>query len=164
MRQIVKTTHFAVALSLAAALVAPVAAPVAAQDFEVGIAAYRHGDYAAALSEWRPLAERGDAKAQTKLGYMYEVGEGVALDYGAAAKWFRKAADQGRADAQLELGNIYFSGRGVAMDHIQAHMWWSLAADQGNQAATQGRDIVAGMMTRAQIAEAQKLARARRPI
>ena len=30
---------------------------------ENGVAAYERGDYAAALKEWRPLAEQGDTKA-----------------------------------------------------------------------------------------------------
>jgi hypothetical protein len=32
-------------------------------DFARGEAAFKKGDYAAALKEWRPLAEKGDAKA-----------------------------------------------------------------------------------------------------
>ena len=28
-------------------------------DFDAGMAAFEHGDYAAALQEWRPLAELG---------------------------------------------------------------------------------------------------------
>ena len=40
-------------------------------DFEMGFAAAQRGDYAAALLEWRPLAEQGDADAQYNLGLMY---------------------------------------------------------------------------------------------
>jgi len=40
-------------------------------DYDDGLAAYNRGDYAAALQEWRPLAEQGDAKAQYNLGVMY---------------------------------------------------------------------------------------------
>ena len=42
--------------------------PLAAQDFQKGLAAYQAGDYAAALQEWTPLAEAGDADAQFNLG------------------------------------------------------------------------------------------------
>jgi len=35
-----------------------------AQDFAAGRSAYEAGDYAAALQEWRPLAEQGHALAQ----------------------------------------------------------------------------------------------------
>ncbi|MGA8713629.1 MAG: sel1 repeat family protein, partial [Roseiarcus sp.] len=42
-----------------------------AGPYEDGEVAYRSGDYAAALSLWRPLADRGDAVAQNALGQMY---------------------------------------------------------------------------------------------
>ena len=37
-----------------------------------GIAAYNRGDFSAALREWRPLAEQGNARAQYNLRLMYE--------------------------------------------------------------------------------------------
>jgi hypothetical protein len=40
-------------------------------------------------------------------------------------------------------------------------MWWSIAASLGNKTAVKKRDLIAGMMTPAQIAEALKLARER---
>ena len=42
-----------------------------AGDYQKGLDAYNKGDYAAALREWKPLAERGHAGAQTYLGWMY---------------------------------------------------------------------------------------------
>ena len=41
-----------------------------------GLEALRRGDYAAAAKELRPLAERGDAEAQYRIGRMYEFGAG----------------------------------------------------------------------------------------
>ena len=35
-------------------------------DFDDGGAAYERGDYATALKEFRPLAEQGDARAQSR--------------------------------------------------------------------------------------------------
>jgi uncharacterized protein len=46
---------------------------------------------------WRPLAERGNADAQNRLGVAYELGKGVPQDYATAVSWYRKAADQGDA-------------------------------------------------------------------
>ena len=37
-------------------------------DFQTGYDAYERGDYETALKEWRPLADQGDARAQTLLG------------------------------------------------------------------------------------------------
>ena len=55
----------------------------------------------------RPLADQGDALAQTKLGLMYELGRGVLQDYAQAVVWYRKAAAQGDALAQSSLGEMY---------------------------------------------------------
>ncbi len=54
--------------------------------FDEGVAAYKRGDYATAFREWRPLAEQGKTRAQTKIGFMYYDGQGVPQDYGEAAK------------------------------------------------------------------------------
>ena len=40
-----------------------IASPVTAQDYNKGYAAYSAGDYAAALKEWKPLAEDGNSIA-----------------------------------------------------------------------------------------------------
>ena len=85
-------------------------------DFAKGAAAYENGDYTAALREWKPLAEQGDAGAQYNLGVMYYHGRGVPQDYKTAMKWYRLAAEQGDADAQFNLGVIYGKGEGVPQD------------------------------------------------
>ena len=71
----------------------------AVPDFEAGEAAYRRGDYAAALSELRPHAEQGHATAQLVLGVMYANGEGVEHDYVQAHMWLSLAASQGERGA-----------------------------------------------------------------
>jgi TPR repeat protein len=43
------------------------------------------GDVATALAIYRKLAERGDARAQDKLGVLYETGRGVTKSYAEAA-------------------------------------------------------------------------------
>ncbi len=68
-------------------------------------------------------------------------------------------AEQGHAKAQLSLGFQYEQGVGVPEDDIQAYAWFSLASAQGYQDARDAKEILAGRMTRAQIAEAQKLSR-----
>jgi len=73
---------------------------VAVAGLEEGFAAYKRGDYATALKEFRALASEGDAVAtvaQANLGMMYENGHGVTQDYKEAANWYRKAAEQGCA-------------------------------------------------------------------
>ena len=106
-----------------------------AADFDKGVAAYKAGDYATALAEWKPLAEQGDASAQYNLGLMYANGTGVIEDDKEAAKWFRLAAEQGHAAAQYGLGFIYNKDRGVIEDNKEAVKWFRLAAAQGNVSA-----------------------------
>jgi TPR repeat protein len=102
-----------------------------AQDFDKGFAAYDVGDFVTALEEWRPLAEQGDARAQSNLGWMYSNGQGVLQDYAEAVKWSRLAAEQGYATGQNNLGLMYNDGEGVSQNHGEAVRWYRLAAEQG---------------------------------
>ena len=52
------------------------------------MAAYKKGNYPAALEMFRPLAMGGDQIAQTVLGMMYQLGQGVAENNAEAAKWY----------------------------------------------------------------------------
>jgi TPR repeat protein len=111
------------------------------------IAASRRGDYADAISLFRPLADQGDADAQYGLGRIYlDHGEyfenkDVPLNddneiqafndrWDEGAKWFRLAADQGHARAQCRLGSMYLRG-----DYAEATRLLRLAADQGHAGA-----------------------------
>ena len=58
---------------MVALVVVLVAAPAWA-DFKAGMEAYERGDYATALTEFRPLAQQGHAGAQFNLGQMYRKG------------------------------------------------------------------------------------------
>ena len=71
----------------------------------------------------------------------------------------KKAAEQGLAEAQYNLGFMYATGEGVPEDDIQAYAWISLASAQGAENAKKAKEMLTGEMTRAEIAEAQKLSR-----
>ncbi len=64
-------------------------------DFQAGMDADNRKDYATALSEWRPLAEKGVAEAQYKLGMLYSTGYGVPQDFVQAHKWYSLAGANG---------------------------------------------------------------------
>lgn len=106
-----------------------------AGPLENGIAANQKGNYAKALAIFRPLAERGNAKAQLGLGEMYWFGRGVAKDEKKAAKLYQLAGEQGLADAQFVLGVIYDGGTGVAQDSKAAVKWFQLGAKQEHAGA-----------------------------
>jgi len=128
-------------------------------DFNKGLDAYESGDYATALREWKPLAEQGNAIAQTNLGVMYQQGIGVPQDFEAAVKWYKLAAEQGYGSAQLKLGFMYGIGKGVKLDIARVHMWLSLAASNGEASGKPMRDLIEKSMSPAEISKAQKLAR-----
>ena len=130
-----------------------------AGPYEDGIVAFQRGDYASALRLFRPLAEQGDARAQTTIGVMYLDGRGVTKDYKEAAKWFRLAADKGNAEAQLFLGDIFdIGGNGVTQDHKEAAKWFRLAANQGKVEAQSalGSDYYQGIGVTKDYREAAK--------
>jgi hypothetical protein len=100
-------------------------------DVQKGWNAYESGDYAAALREWKPLAQQGDEYAQYSLGVMYAKGQGVPQDDKIAVKWYQLAAEQGHAPAQHNLSVMYYGGNGVPQDYKIAVKWLKLAAEQG---------------------------------
>jgi uncharacterized protein len=70
------------------------------------------------------------------------------------------AARRGAADRLFDLGMLYAIGREVPQDLVAAHKWFNLAAMRGNLEAKSRRSEVALEMTAAQIADAQRAARA----
>jgi uncharacterized protein len=129
--------------------------------FEIG-----HGvtaDYGEALKWYRLAADHGDAQAQNNVGLMYAKGKGVQEDDNQAVRWFRLASEQGYPAAQSNLGAMYANGHGVTQDFVRAYMWSNLAAlgSSGDDAKKwmQNRDSLGAVMTPAQIAQAEEMAR-----
>lgn len=138
-------------------LIVPAGA-VSSQNFRSGLSAYRSDDYRAAREHWRLAAERGNAKAQSALAYLYYRGLGVAQNYAEAAKWYRKAAEQDQPEAFYFLGTMYLTGQGVARDNVQAHTWCELALSSGIPAGLHCRDEAALAMTVDQVNESYRQA------
>jgi TPR repeat protein len=147
-------------LSIAAVAALLALTSPALAGYDEGMAAYKAGDYAAALPELRAAADGGHARAQYALGSMYNEGKGVAPDAAQAAEWWNMAAEQNHAQAQFSLGVLYSSGKGVAKDNVAAHMWFSLAAAQGKKNAKRLLKVIVRQMTPEQIAEAESRAEA----
>jgi TPR repeat protein len=130
-----------------------------AQSLGQGVAAFKRQDYVAASRNFIPLAERGDASAQSYLGFMFENGRGVPQNYTEAAMWYRRAAEQGDSLAQYSLGLLYDKGFGVPRDIVEAGKWLNLSAaaapPRAREARARIRDAVATKMTRGEIAQAR---------
>ena len=130
-----------------------------AQSLRQGVSALNRQDYVVASRAFIPLAERGNAPAQTYLAYMFETGRGVPQNYTEAAMWYRRAAEQGDSLAQYSLGLLYDRGQGVPQDIVEASKWLNLstaaAPRQARDARVRIRDAVTSKMTRGEVAEAR---------
>jgi TPR repeat protein len=133
------------------------------QDFAAGLKAYEDHDYATALKEWRPLAEKGGAAAEFNLGLLYYDGNGVAQDFTVAAQWFERSADQGYTKAQYNLGEMYAVGKGIRRDYVQAYKWLSVCAASGNDTCAMHREWVGEKLKGSQLSRAQRLVQEWKP-
>jgi TPR repeat protein len=107
------------------------AAPGQAQSVKAGIEAWQHSDYAAAVANWKPLAEKGDADAAFNLGQAYRFGRGVKLSLSDAQTWFDVAARKGHVDAQTTLGLLLFQNG----NQTAGLRWLKAAAEKGEPRA-----------------------------
>ena len=102
-------------------------------------------------------AERGDAIAQWGLGrYLMSSDWGVPKDHAAARKWFLKAIEQKFSFAAIYLISIY-KGKG---DYVEAHKWDLIEQFLEKRNTTALHPDVREKMTKSQIAESQRRAKA----
>ena len=130
-----------------------------ADSFAGGSAAFAAGDYNRAARVLLPLAERGNARAQAMVGFMFATGQGLPQSYDAAGYWYRLSAEQGDTTAQYLLGLAYDKGQGVPQDEVAAYKWLNLAASRAPKPMRDNfaglRNAAASKMTRGQIAAGQ---------
>ena len=122
-------------------------------------------DHAKAADWFARAAAQGYGEAAYRLGVMYAFGHGFAEDRARAARHFEAAANLGHVKAQLEMSQRHYLGVGLPFDTVRAYMWASVAekfAVGGHDlySAEGSRETMAELMTPAQLAEAQELARA----
>ena len=124
--------------------------------------AYARGDYIGAVNALRPLALRGNARAQALLGFLYENGFGEPQDSDTVVDFYAQGAVQGDPFAQAMLGLMYDKGHGVPQDFILAYKWLDLAAARthGHERDTYARfrDAIASKLSTDEIIEGQRLA------
>jgi hypothetical protein len=121
---------------LACLVAVPAAGGARAAEVDAGAIAYARGDYKTALSEWLPLAERGNATAQLHVGLMLRDRQGVRWkDFEGAASWFRRAAAAGNAEADYALGRLHYEGFLIPRDTVEMQTMLKAAAWQGHARA-----------------------------
>jgi TonB family protein len=121
---------------LRCALIAAICTPLCAQaSVESGIDAYSGGDYARAIHDLLPLAEKGNGDAEYYVGLMYADGQGVLKNDATALNWLLQAAGNANAKAQQKLADIYAFGKGVSENDAVAAYWrWRAAATAATNA------------------------------
>jgi uncharacterized protein len=77
-----------------------------------------------------------------------------------AAEIAHMAGSAPSAESYLELGLQHSTGRTGGINLVEAHKWFNIAAAKGCREAIRMRSEVAGEMSAAEIAEAQRAARA----
>ena len=80
----------------------------------------------------KPLADKGVAYAQARLGDLYRCGAWVKQDYKEAIRYYKLSAEQGDTDGLFSLGISYRDGEGVEKNYNEAFKYLKLAADKGD--------------------------------
>jgi TPR repeat protein len=76
-------------------------------DLEKANTEWNNKNYIQAYNLYKKLAEKGLARAQYDLGYMYSQGQAVIQSDAQAMRWWKLAAAQGSAEALTSLGYLY---------------------------------------------------------
>ena len=103
--------------------------------FQQAMSARIEGDFGRSFELLKGLAEKGDSKAQVRLGRLYTKGVGVDQDYKLAMDWLKKAQAQGDANALVHIGHMHEKGLGVAVDELFALSLYKQAIDSGSKVA-----------------------------
>jgi len=112
-----------------------------------------------AVKWFRLAANQGYAQGQAFLASMYSGGRGVPQDDIEALKWTKLAAEQGHVNSQVIVGGSYVNSQ----DFVAAYAWLDIAVASEDESAAlfvtalETRSDLEGLMTPAQIAEAQQL-------
>lgn len=153
----ISVLYRAVCLS-AAVLVAGCATPdpdSVRADFDRGLAAYDHKDYAAAFHIWDGIKD-ADAAALRNVAVMLRTGQGVRKDTARAQALFAEAADAGLSSAAYNLGQMLLAGEAGPPDIPGGLMRLEQAAPGQPLAAIElGRIYRDGRLVRADPARAR---------
>ncbi|WP_207261540.1 tetratricopeptide repeat protein [Desulfovibrio sp. Huiquan2017] len=120
---------------LAITIIILAASTAFASPYEKALQLNQDGNYEAAFQIYLQEAQKGDARAQAKVGLFYSAGIGVMRDDIKAQRWLHKSADQGSADAMSYLGSLYESPSSPLHSYDLARKWYMEAAQKGNSNA-----------------------------
>ena len=100
-------------------------------NFDDGMDAINKGNYEQAITELKPLADQGDARAQFWYGNLIFNGLGTPKNMKLGIEFYRLSAEKNFPLALHELGHIYDNGLGVEQDIDEAINWYEKAITEG---------------------------------
>lgn len=105
--------------------------------YQEAFAAYLNGDFSSAVTGFEKVALAGNTEAMYRLGEMYDMGQGVAVDPGKSYTYTSRAAESGNANAQTSMAMLYWSGYFdiCKMDRMAAVEWLQKALEQNCETA-----------------------------
>jgi localization factor PodJL len=121
-------------------------------------------DRAQAETLYKRAADQGNIKAMHNLAVLSANQTDQSPDYTTAAQWFEQAAKRGLTDSQFNLAILYENGLGVKKDLQQAYMWISLAARNNDTEAVRRKGILRGKLTADELAAAERMISAWKPM
>ena len=101
-------------------------------NFQSAMQALTRGDFDQALASFKQLAQQGNARAQSRLGVMYQFGIGVEIDYDRAYSWYLMALQGGHTRALALIGFLYERGLGLPVDYRKAAEYYQQATRAGD--------------------------------
>lgn len=122
-------------------------------------------------AEWyRKAADAGKLDAIFTMGVVYEGGIGVPRSPKDAFAWYKKAADRGFYIGQTKVAHMYATGRGIKKDPPAAYLWFAIAERFTPRTGNDKNEIpilkdkLSTMMTKEQVAEMDRRAKAWKPV
>ncbi len=107
-----------------------------------------------AFSWYSKATQKGNIKAEYKLGVAYLNGNGIRKNFQKAYDWLKKSGNKGYVRAQYYLGTLYENGLGTTQDLDKALQWYKRALRGGYDVAATGMQRV----TQLQKQQQEKLA------
>lgn len=95
--------------------------------YQQAVSSEEAGDVVGAIPLYEQSAVLDYARAQYRLGQLYEQGIGVSQDYLLAYDWYARAAGHGCQEAAFRLGEMHLNGIGVLQDEVAAYYWYQKA-------------------------------------
>lgn len=99
-------------------------------QFQLGMSAYLHEDYAEAAKWAQPAAEQGHLSAMNVMADLLFYGSGpVQQDQAKACDYYIKTAEMGNTHGLYRAGRCFYLGKGVAEDDAKAFMYFMKARE-----------------------------------